>query len=109
MSQKRDNSGTLGANRRKEKDSHPSHTGQCIIEGTEYWVSAWVKEGPTGKFFSLSFKPKDNGNAVAKPKKQAPADEDFSDDIPFVWLVTALFAGLLSLGCFFAVAPSYLA
>jgi cytochrome b involved in lipid metabolism len=84
--QQRDNSGTLGSNRRKEKETHPSHTGQCTIDGVSYWISAWVKEGPTGKFFSLSFKPKDNGNAVAsnkQPKQDDHQNDDFSDDIPF--------------------------
>lgn len=85
MSSRKDNSGTLGANRRKEKETHPSHTGQCMIDGTEYWISAWVKEGQSGRFFSLSFKPKDNGNAVARAKHaQATKDDEFGDsEIPF--------------------------
>lgn len=77
MSERRDNSGTLGKNDRREKDTHPTHRGKCVIEGKEYWISAWVKEGPSGKFFSLSFKPKETQEpAVA-------AQPAFDDDIPF--------------------------
>lgn len=85
MSNRNQNSGTLGANKRKEKETHPSHTGQCNIDGVDYWISAWVREGPTGKFFSLSFRQKENGNAAARPKKRepAPADDDFGDSVPF--------------------------
>lgn len=72
--EQKDNSGTLGTNKRKSKDTHPSHSGQCVIEGKAYWVSAWVKEGPTGKFFSLAFKPKEE-----KPK----VEEEFDSEIPF--------------------------
>lgn len=57
--EQRDNSGTLSRNDHKQKPNHPDHRGQCVIEGREYWISAWVKEGPNGRFFSLSFTPKD--------------------------------------------------
>lgn len=57
--EKKDNSGTLGKNRRKEKDTHPDSSGSATIEGVEYWISGWTKTGPTGeKFSSLSFKRK---------------------------------------------------
>lgn len=84
--------GTLGANKRREKDSHPTHKGQCIIGGTEYWISAWVKEnGSTGeKFFSLAFQQKENSLDRSAQQKLAttkaggpPAIDDFDDDIPF--------------------------
>lgn len=82
MSQQRDNSGTLGRNQRREKDTHPEYNGKCVIDGREYWISAWVKDGQNGRFFSLAFKPKEQQQA---PQRQAPppADDPFSDDIPF--------------------------
>jgi hypothetical protein len=58
----KDNSGILSRNQRKEQPSHPDHTGSATINGVEYWISAWVKDGTRGKFFSLAFKPKDNDN-----------------------------------------------
>lgn len=86
MSQYRDNSGTLGANQRREKDSHPSHTGQCTVDGKRYWISAWVKDGRDGsRFFSLSFKPMEQRGGTPQPPapQPPPAPADFDDDIPF--------------------------
>jgi hypothetical protein len=82
--EQRNNSGSLFANNRKEKDSHPSHTGICNIDGIDYYISAWVKEGNGKRFFSLSFKLKQS-----KPEKIEPApktyhiDPNLSDEIPF--------------------------
>lgn len=78
---KRDNSGTLSKNDRKEKDSHPDIRGSATIAGVDYWISGWAKEGRGGgKFYSLAFKPKDEDAAPA-PKNSSARDE--SDDIPF--------------------------
>jgi hypothetical protein len=78
------NTGILSRNDRKEADSHPDFKGQINVAGVDYWLSGWVKERKdgTGKFFSLSVKPKD-GKPAPKP---APAKggggfDDF-DDIP---------------------------
>jgi hypothetical protein len=78
----RDNSGTLGRNDRREKDSHPTHAGKCVIGGKKYWISAWVKEGPNGKFFSLAFKPQEQKQRQSFAPVPPPAD-DFDDNIPF--------------------------
>ncbi len=82
MSYDNTNRGTLGKNQRREKDTHPEYTGKINVEGVDYWLSAWVKDGPTGKFFSLALKAKDD--APAKQKQAAPApDADMDEDIPF--------------------------
>jgi hypothetical protein len=87
MSQNRDNSGTLGRNKRREKDTHPTHSGQCTIDGKQYWISAWIKDGRDGeRFFSIAFKPKmarEHSGAPSNPPQPGGQRDEFSDDIPF--------------------------
>lgn len=88
MSQQRDNSGILGKNERRTKDSHPTHSGQCMIDGKQYWISGWVKDGRDGsRFFSLAFKPKmareHQGASQNPPAQKAAQRDDFDQDIPF--------------------------
>src|SRR5690242_17501474 len=64
--EQRDNSGSLFRNEKREKDTHPNATGTALIDGVEYYVSAWTKEGRKGKFQSLSFKRKEQ-------RQEAPA------------------------------------
>lgn len=87
--EKRDMTGTLFKNDKREKDSHPHATGTAIIDGVEFWISAWTKEGSKGKFQSLAFKRKEerrqeiqSGNSRS-PAKSTSYDEDLNDDIPF--------------------------
>jgi hypothetical protein len=52
------NSGALFKNKFRQTDRHPDYTGNAVIGGAEFWVSAWIKQGEKGKFMSLSFRPK---------------------------------------------------
>lgn len=76
------NSGILAKNTRATKSTHPTHSGQGEYKGQEFWISAWVKEGKDGKFFSLAFKPKE-AQAVSAKREPAPKDSgaDFDDDL----------------------------
>lgn len=75
-------SGSLFKNDKREKDTHPNMQGTCLINGSEYYISAWTKEGAKGKWISLAFKRKDGPAKAVPTAKPAPANEDF-DDIPF--------------------------
>ncbi len=45
MSEKRDNSGILFKNDRKQQDNHADYQGTCMIGGIEYYMNAWLKDG----------------------------------------------------------------
>lgn len=82
--EKRPNSGTLGKNQRKTEDKHPEYAGEINVDGTDYWLSAWVKtNGQTGeKFFSLSVKKKE-ARGAAKPSSLKPPADEPNDDLPW--------------------------
>ena len=67
--EQKDNSGTLFVNDRKEKDSQPDRTGTALIDGVEYWVSGWIKQGKNGQFLSIAFKRRD----VQQPTHRQPS------------------------------------
>lgn len=80
------NRGVLFKNDRKDSDKHPDYQGNINCNGTEFWLSAWIKEGKKGKFMSLSIKPKDEKVAQAKGASgsgSARLSDDMNDDIPF--------------------------
>ncbi len=76
----RELSGSLFKNEKKTEDKHPQMQGSCLIDGVEYYVSAWTKDGAKGRWQSLAFKRKDSKPA----DKPAPASiEQMDNDIPF--------------------------
>lgn len=94
--EQRDNSGSLFKNERKDKDTHPDYTGNGMIDGREYWFSAWLKRDRNGKaFMSLAFKPKEPAQREQSAPRQAAQkrndqtstgrgrNEDLDDSIPF--------------------------
>ena len=75
------NTGSLFKNDDRKEETHPHAKGTALIDGVEYWVSAWTKESKNGKFQSLAFKVKDKQES-RKPEKQ-PAREPGEDDSDF--------------------------
>jgi hypothetical protein len=75
-----DNSGAMFVNDRKDKETHPDRQGSATVDGVEYWVSGWIKDGKNGKWMSLAFKRKEETSVLTKPKHK-PAE--FDNDIPF--------------------------
>lgn len=70
--EQRDMQGSLFKNDKREKDTHPNATGTCMIDGVEYYINSWTKEGKKGKFQSLSFKRKQQQRG---PERE-PGDDD---------------------------------
>jgi hypothetical protein len=79
----KDNSGSLFANDRREKDTHPNAKGTALIDGREYWVDAWTNAAKDGrKYQSLKFKLKEQQGAP-QSGGFAPVTDDLDDDVPF--------------------------
>ena len=77
--EKRDNSGVLFKSDKIENERSPQYKGNITVEGKDYWISAWVKEGKSGKFMGLAVSPKEEYQPKQAPKK-ASFDES---DLPF--------------------------
>ena len=78
----RDNSGVLFKNEKREKESHPHYKGNIRVDGQDYWLSAWIKEGKNGKFMGLAVSPKEDQPSQPQSKPKAKI-EDMDDGIPF--------------------------
>ena len=79
MENRRDNSGVLFKSEKKDNERAPDYKGNIMVDGQEYWLSAWIKEGKTGKFMGLAVSPRD-----AQPPASKPLPKNLDDDsIPF--------------------------
>jgi hypothetical protein len=71
------NRGALFKNDRKQQENHADYQGAVNVEGKDFYLNAWVREGKNGKYFSLSVKPK-------QPRRDGMDQSDpFSDSVPF--------------------------
>lgn len=85
------NKGGLFRNKYKEKPSQPDHKGKCTVEcyechkEIELDISAWIKDGTNGKFFSLALQEayEKSEDTQMSPPDRTMTDEDIDDDIPF--------------------------
>lgn len=78
--QQKDNTGALFINDKREKDTQPNAKGSALIDGVEYWVSAWTNTSSKGtKYQSIKFERKsEKFDNTAELKAEAIAD-----DVPF--------------------------
>jgi len=75
------NTGALFKNDKKASEKHPDYKGSANVDGTEYWVSAWIKTSKNGQtFMSFAYTAKE---PVAKPDIAPLGDFENSADIPF--------------------------
>jgi hypothetical protein len=60
---------------------HPHYTGNCVIDGVKYWVSARIRDGKAGdsKYMSLAFRLA----AEQQPKVDARVRGVAEEEIPF--------------------------
>lgn len=79
----KESSGSLFKNDRKTSETHPDYSGTIMVNGKEHWLSAWVKEGQKGKFFSVSIgKEKLPKGFIEAGSNELPKNT-FQDDVPF--------------------------
>ena len=83
MSYDKTNRGAVWKNQKRASEKHPHFTGNCDIDGQEYFVNVWkndVSENPKKPLLSLSFRKKEE---QAQPAAQAQSLDVDLEDIPF--------------------------
>jgi hypothetical protein len=83
--EQRNNSGILFKNERRDRDTSPDYRGTITIEGVQFWMSAWIREGKKGKFLKLSVQLKEKpvmDESAFGQKGQNGHLDDF-DEVPF--------------------------
>lgn len=89
--EKRDLSGALFTNKDRKTDNHPNMNGYVMVEGKEYWLSGWTKDGEKGRWISLALKPKEEQPQQKRQERTSYDEPDkggasayLDDDIPFL-------------------------
>jgi uncharacterized protein (DUF736 family) len=82
------NSGTIFKNDKKTAENQPDYRGKINVDGKEWEISLWVKEGQkAGKYFSAAIKEPwvkpDEVHATAKPVQTNLMNESDDDGLPF--------------------------
>ena len=88
MTDKKQNSFTLGIAKNRKGENSPTHTGKIILNGKTYFLSGWQKQNEDGSHWFSGYvnEPDNSGTGTAKkdqasnPQSKA---EDMGDDIPF--------------------------
>ena len=68
--------GSLFKNDKKNNEKSPEYTGNIFVNGKEMRLSVWVKQGKSGKFFSVQISEK-----LTKTNSSEPTSEN--DNLPF--------------------------
>lgn len=75
----KDNSGSLFKNSDKKTETHADYKGDALIDGTAYFVDAWVNEVKSGpnagkKFFGMKFKRKERQAGASRQQETSSTD-----------------------------------
>ncbi len=82
-------SGMLSRNERKNSETSADFKGQCEINGTQFWIDAWVNVAKEGsklagkKYFRLKFKAKEAPPQQDAPPATTPAVDKMDENVPF--------------------------
>ena len=81
------NRGAMFKNDKEGNEKRPDYTGSLNVEGTEYKLSAWIREAKSGsKFMSIACDKKE-AKPAAKPAPRRNSDvsgfDPDTDEIPF--------------------------
>lgn len=63
----------LFRNDRKQQETHADWQATVLLDGREYYINGWEKQGSRGMFISLSFKER-------LTKSQTASNDGFADD-----------------------------
>jgi hypothetical protein len=82
--QQKDGTGSLFKNDKGDNPKRPDYRGSITVDGRQWELSAWIKEGQKGKYMSIKAQPPRERTAPSEiPKMPPPTAADFDDDLPF--------------------------
>lgn len=77
--QERDNSGVLFKNEERKTDKSPVYSGKAMVDGVQYRIAGWIKEGSSGNtFLSLAFTPMDQEESPRQSYSRGSGRRDSS-------------------------------
>jgi uncharacterized protein (DUF736 family) len=80
--QTRNMEGALFRKEDKDNESQPDYTGKCVINGEDYFISAWINTSRSNKkYMKLKFSEPRVNEQPRSPVR--PLNQELDDDIPF--------------------------